>query len=107
MRRITRTLVAVLTLTAWLAMPGSARAVGYEDSLDDCAYPQTFDLLVMRPLGIGTTILGAALFVPLFPLALITVRGQTGQVADNLIWEPARFTFERGLGECTGATIAY
>jgi hypothetical protein len=107
MRRIARSLVAVLTLTACLALAGAARAVGYEDSLDDCAYPQTFDLLVMRPLGIGTTVLGAALFVPLFPIALMTVPGETGQVVDNLIWEPARFTFKRSLGECTGATISY
>jgi hypothetical protein len=107
MRRIARSLLAVLTLTAWLGMPGAARAVGYEDSLEDCAYPETFDLMVLRPLGIGTTVLGAALFVPLFPIALVTVGDQLGQVADNLIFSPARFTFRRDLGECTGETVAY
>jgi len=107
MRRTARNLLVALTLTAWLAAPSSALAVGYEDSLDDCSYPETFDLLVMRPLGIGTVIVGGALFIPAFPLALVTVRGQTAQVADNLIWSPVRFTFARNLGECTGATIAY
>lgn len=107
MRRIARNLLAVLTLAAWLGTPGKATAVGYEDSLDDCAYPETFDLMVLRPLGMGTTVLGAALFVPLFPIALVTVGDQMGEVADNLIFSPARFTFKRDLGECTGAAIAY
>lgn len=107
MRRIARNLLAVLTLTAWLAAPSSALAVGYEDSLDDCSYPQTFDLLVMRPLGIGTVAIGGALLVPAFPLALITVRSETTQVVDNLFWSPVRFTFGRNLGECTNATISY
>jgi hypothetical protein len=81
--------------------------VGYEDSLDDCDYPQTFDLLVMRPLGMTTVVLGAALFVPLSPIALVTVGDQMGEVVDNLMGDPWRFTFQRRLGECTGSTISY
>jgi hypothetical protein len=107
MRKTARNLLAALTLAAWLGAPGAARAVGYEDSLDDCAYPQTFDLMVMRPLGFGTVLLGTVLFVPLFPIALTTVGDEMGQVAENLIWEPARFTFKRHLGECAGATMTY
>jgi hypothetical protein len=99
--------LATLALVAWLATPGAARAVGYEDSLEDCAYPETFDLMVMRPVGLTTIAIGSALFVPLFPIALLTVPGEIPSVADNLVFEPARFTFKRDLGECTGTTLSY
>ena len=107
MRRIARNLLAVLTLAACLGAPVGARAVGYEDSLDDCDYPQTFDLLVMRPLGMTTVVIGGALFVPLFPIALVTVGDELGQVADNLMGQPWRFTFQRRLGECSGSGVSY
>lgn len=107
MRRIARNLLAMLTLAACLGAPVGARAVGYEDSLDDCDYPQTFDLLVMRPVGMTTVVIGAALFVPLFPIALVTVGDQLPEVAHNLVGAPWSFTFERRLGECNGAGLSY
>jgi len=107
MRRIARNLLAVLTLAACLGAPVARASVGYEDSLDDCEYPQTFDLLVLRPLGLGTVVLGSALFVPVLPIALLTVGNELGLVADDLIGQPARFTFKRNLGECMGTTSGY
>ncbi len=108
MCRFARSLVAGLALVALLgALPGSALAVGYEDSLDDCNYPKTFDLLVMRPLSFTSLIIGSVLMVPMAPLAWATVPHDFHDVSDNLIGKPYRFTFRRRLGECEGVTIAY
>ena len=108
MRRFGRSLVAGLALAALLAMaPGSASAVGYEDSLDDCNYPKTFDLLVMRPISFAALVMGGLLMVPMAPMAWVTVPHDFHDVSDNLIGKPYRFTFKRRLGECEGVTIAY
>jgi hypothetical protein len=108
MRITARQFVAIASLVAMIAiLPSGAGAVGYEDSLDDCSYPQTFDLMVMRPVGLVTMGLGAALYIPALPLTLLTSPGDLGTTTENLIKKPTRFTFRRGLGECSGVTIAY
>jgi len=99
-------------LAAWmlvlaLCVPGAAHAVTYEDSFDQCNYPKGFDLMIMRPISLGTVALGALFFIPLAPLAFITVPTEIGTVYDGLIGAPARFTFNRGLGECTGVDLSY
>ena len=107
MRKLAFRVLAVAALTALLSAPGSALAVGYEDSLDDCRYPETFDLMVMRPLGFTTLLAGGLLYIPAFPIAYATVNDEIGKVTENLIQRPAHFTFRRKLGECTGTTLAY
>ena len=87
--------------------PGTAAAVGYEDSLDDCNYPKTFDLIVMRPLSFVALAAGTALMVPMAPLAWLTVPHDFHDVTNNLVVKPYHFTFKRRLGECEGVTIAY
>ena len=108
MRKIGWKFLASLSLVAAVALtPSAASAVGFEDSLDDCAYPPVFDLVVMRPLSGITLIGGTVLYVPLFPFALATVTEDLDVVAESLILNPARFTFKRRLGECRGVTISY
>jgi len=105
MRKLAGCLVVSLTLA--LGAPLAAQAVTYEDSFADCSYPKTFDLMVMRPISLGTIAFGTVLFVPLAPLALITVPEEIGTVYNNLIGAPARFTFNRPLGACTGVDVAF
>ena len=100
MRNKARKLASALALAGCLALPFSAGAVTYEDSFTQCNYPKTFDLMVMRPLSLVTVGFGAILFVPLAPLALVSVPEDFGTVSDNLIGKPWRFTFDRRLGEC-------
>ncbi len=108
MRRFGRNLLLGMALVGFLGMlPSGAAAVGYEDSLDDCAYPKTFDVAVMRPLSFMTMLAGTALYIPIAPIAFLTVPDEDHQVRDNLIYAPARFTFSRKLGECNGVTVAY
>lgn len=105
MRKLAGSLVLMFGLA--LGAPLAAQAVTYEDSFADCSYPKTFDLMIMRPLSIGTIALGTVLFVPLAPIAFITVPDEIGTVYNNLIGAPARFTFNRPLGACTGVDLAY
>jgi hypothetical protein len=113
MRRIGRRIVRmglsalVLGLAVVQLTAGRADAITYDDSFEQCNYPKTFDLVVLRPISLLTLAIGTFLFVPLSPLALVTVRSEVGTVYDNLIGAPARFTFDRRLGECTSVQLSY
>lgn len=100
-------ILAIGVLTACLVAPGAAHAVSYEDSLDDCSYPKVFDVIVLRPLSFVSLLIGTALFVPVAPIAAATVWEDFGEVRSGLIGQPARFTFQRPLGECSGVKLAY
>ena len=106
MRKTTRNLMVGLTLVACLGMAPAAFAVTYEDSFSNCNYPKTFDLMVMRPVSFVTMGVGAMFFLPLGPLAAVTVPEDFPTVYDNLIGKPARFTFKRRLGECQAIDLS-
>jgi len=55
------------------------------------------DVILIRPLGIGTLVVGAAFFVVSLPFAVIS--GSTDKVANALVTVPFNFTFTRPLGE--------
>ena len=55
------------------------------------------DALIVRPLGIIATILGAGLFVISIPFSLLG--SNVGEAGDKLVVRPAKFTFVRPLGE--------
>lgn len=100
MCKFARNLLAGLALVGCLALPFAASAVTYEDSFANCNYPKTFDLVVMRPLSFFALMFGTIFYVPLAPLAIVTVPEDLPTVTDNLIGKPWRFTFQRRLGEC-------
>ena len=54
------------------------------------------DALLVRPLGVAATAIGAALFLVSVPFTAIT--GNVGESAHALIIKPARMTFSRPLG---------
>lgn len=86
---------AALVLCSSLAV-----ADEYSDSLDGSpsAGAMAFDLLIVRPVGLVATILGTGLFVLQLPLSLI--QGEPpSDPAKKLVVEPARYTFDRPLGE--------
>ncbi len=107
MSKLARTFLAGLALATLLAAPGIAPAVGYEDSLDDCNYPEGFDLLVMRPIGMVSIVAGTLLWLPGMAIGMVTVSDELDSVTDMMIGRPMRFTFERRLGECTGVDLEY
>jgi hypothetical protein len=89
--------VAAATLTL---SSGLASADSYRDSIDDTpsAGAMAFDLVVVRPVGLVATVLGAGLFVLQLPLSLI--QGEPpSDPAKKLVVEPAKYTFQRPLGQ--------
>jgi hypothetical protein len=94
--RALRNLVPVLVAAAALAMPPSALASGY---ISDEPTPEAMlaDGLIIRPLGICATVLGAATWIVTLPFSLLG--GNAGEAADALVVEPAKFTFTRPLGD--------
>ncbi len=107
MRTVARRVLTVLALVACLGVSQQARAISYEDSLDNCSYPKVFDVMIMRPLGFTTMLIGSGIFAAIAPISVFTVWDEIDQVAMDLIISPARFTFRRPLGECSGALAAY
>ena len=107
MRKVARRVLTVLALVVCLGISQQARAISYEDSLDNCTYPKVLDVMVMRPLAMASIVVGAGLFAVIAPISVFTVWDEIDQVAMDLIISPARFTFRRPLGECSGALAAY
>lgn len=55
------------------------------------------DLLIVRPIGIVGTVLGAAGFIVSLPFTLPT--GSTGEAARAMVGNPFEYTFNRPLGD--------
>ncbi len=68
-----------------------------EQNSEPSAAAMTVDVLAVRPLGIAATLLGTGLFIVSLPFSALG--GNVDEVAENLVVEPARFTFTRPLGE--------
>jgi len=108
MRKLIRSTFAALALAAVVGLvPAQAGAVGYEDSLDDCAYPAGFDALVMRPLGFASMMIGGTLLVALAPIWLPVVNKDAPEFAYMMVVPAAHFTFVRSLGQCSGISASY
>jgi len=86
---------AVLTLSA-----AAAQADEYRESAEDTpsAGAMAFDLLLVRPVGVVATVFGVGLFVLNLPLSIIQGEPPAAP-AKRWIAEPARYTFQRPLGE--------
>lgn len=55
------------------------------------------DAVVLRPVGLVTTVAGTAIYTISLPFSLLG--GNEAQVREHLINEPARYTFKRPLGD--------
>ena len=107
MRKLIRSTIAAVVLAAAFGLVASpAGAVGYEDSMEDCAYPKVFDGLVLKPLGFATLVVGSTVGVlaaPFYPF----MHRDIGAFWSTLTSGPANFTFVRPLGQCTASTTGY
>jgi hypothetical protein len=93
--------IAILILITSLAIflfQGSA-ALGQEHfkELDDKGGYMIGDLVVMRPLGIAATAVGAVAYVISLPFSL--AGGNEAEARRKLVMDPAGYTFRRPLGE--------
>jgi len=55
------------------------------------------DVLLVRPLGLASTVLGTAVFAVALPFSILG--GNVKESAKKLVMEPAKFTFARPLGD--------
>lgn len=56
-----------------------------------------FDAVIIRPLGLVTTVAGSAIYTISLPFSLLGGNEQSAR--EKLVLEPARYTFKRPLGE--------
>ena len=92
--------VAILTVIA-LASPLAMADSGSKGSNDDCSVEQAFiaipDLLVVRPVSLAGCAVGFTAFVVSSPFTAMAEC--VDESWDTLVKTPARFTFERDLGD--------
>jgi hypothetical protein len=94
-----RTLVLSLALGS-LLMTASPRvqAAGITSEVTEPSYgTMVVDGLLVRPLGLVATVFGVAAWVVTLPFSALG--GNVGEATEDLIVEPARFTFVRPLGD--------
>ena len=56
-----------------------------------------FDAIVLRPVGLVTTVAGSAIYTISLPFSLLG--GNEKEARENLVNNPARYTFKRPLGD--------
>lgn len=84
--------VGVMTTPA-----AAAQSVAYEQTDTPSAAAMGVDLLLVRPLGLVSTVAGTGLFVLSLPFTLLG--GNVEEAAHVLVAEPGAYTFSRPLGE--------
>ena len=89
--------VLVASLLSHSALVTAGVAIAEEDEQPGLLAMYT-DLLVLRPLGLITTVIGSAAYVVSLPFTAPT--GGLKMAGKTLVAEPAMFTFARCLG-CT------
>lgn len=64
---------------------------------------KAYDLLILRPFGLAQTLVGAAVFVPFYPLAVVADETVTTEakswVTEACVTGPVHQTFQKPLGE--------
>lgn len=94
---------AVLTLVLALsfAAPAAATSALSRDNGDlENSVPVVVDALLLRPMGLAMTILGAVVYAfPVAPLTAITRPSDIGKPFKMLVGVPGRYTFVDPLGQ--------
>ncbi len=90
-------LILAGVLAATLFSGGQSIALDENSYTGDKASDMMIDLVVVRPIGLVGTVIGAAAFVVALPFTIPT--NSVGASARGLVGEPAEYTFNRPLGE--------
>ena len=89
-----RALAATVLLMTVLTGPALAAD---ETVTGDKGADMAIDLVVVRPLGLAATVVGAVGWVVALPFTLPT--GQAGETAHQFVGRPFEYTFNRPLGD--------
>jgi hypothetical protein len=99
MFKFTKKSLIVTLIAALMIMPfaSSALAQEYFEAEEPSGAAMLFDTVLVRPVGMVATAVGAVFFVVSWPFSAL---GDNTDVAgEKLVKEPAKFTFKRPLGE--------
>lgn len=100
MRRIRR-FAGALALAALVVIPASSSFAGQLEDIDPNSVPPMFDLFLLRPIGLATTIAGAVAFVPAAAITLAVRPHHPEDLQKSykvFIEDPVTFTFMDKLG---------
>jgi len=99
MQTLFKKIMIVFLVVAMISAPFGTAAIAEDQTVKKDSSPEEMivDGLVLRPLGIAATGLGIACFIVTLPFSIIT--GQTDEAAQKMIGNPAKFTFQRQLGD--------
>ncbi len=95
-KTILRRLLVMTTVLSWALTPLPVRA-DEASSTGDKGTDMVIDLVLLRPLGLAATVLGAVGFVVSLPFTVPS--GSVGETAHELVARPAEYTFNRPLGD--------
>jgi len=101
MKKMMKTGIVGLLVLSVLVLPlGSAVVAEDRYKIDEQrkdGAPMFYDAVIVRPLGILATALGTAAWLVGLPFSALG--GNVDEATEKLIVEPAKFTFQRPLGE--------
>ena len=99
MLKIARKSLIINIIATLVIIPYASPALAQEyfEAEDPSGASMLFDTVLVRPIGIVATAVGAVFFVVSWPFSALG--DNVGEASEKLINEPARFTFKRPLGE--------
>jgi len=99
MRNIVKSWVVFGVIAALIAVPfaTSALAQEYFESKEPGGGAMIYDVLVVRPVGMVATAVGSLFWLVGLPFS--ASGGNVDTATEKLVKEPAKYTFDRPLGE--------
>jgi hypothetical protein len=94
-RRIIAVTAAAVMLSAVLSTTGMAQTVSQTDSANA---PVAVDVLLLRPAGFISLIVGTGLFLVSAPIVLVTRPHEIGKPFKQLVVRPAKYIWADPLG---------
>ena len=99
MQKITKQSLVFIIIASLVFVPFGASALAKQESMDEgiSAEAMIADFVLVRPLGIIAVAVGSAFFIVSLPFSLLG--GNSKAAAKKLVYDPAKFTFTRPLGD--------
>ena len=90
------TIVFMAALLVATPLASQALAQAKAESKESSAGSLTYDLFIMRPLGLAATVAGSMIFVLSLPFTLMT--DDVADASQKLVGDPWKYTVDRPLG---------
>ncbi len=96
-RSLTILVLSLMIVVAGLPAATAQAAIGDRNDI-----PVGVDVGILRPVGMLATVGGMVAMVPVGLFTLMTRPGEIGKPFDAIVGGPARFTWQRPIGESWG-----